>query len=183
MKKTVHKWFWIWDFDKEEKWLNEMAAKGLVLSGVGFCKYVFDDSPADSYNIRLELLENVPSHPESEKYIRFLEETGAEHVGSYMRWVFFRKKTADGTFDIFSDIPSRIKHLNRILAFMLPILILNTGIGIMNLAMFFAKLAGEINNFNAIGFINLALSVLIAIGTVKILRKRKKLKKEQTVFE
>lgn len=26
MRRTVHKWFWVWDFDKEEKWLNIMAA-------------------------------------------------------------------------------------------------------------------------------------------------------------
>ncbi len=29
--------FLVWDFDKEEKWLNEMAAKGLALTSVGFC--------------------------------------------------------------------------------------------------------------------------------------------------
>ena len=42
MRKTIRKWFWAWDFEKEEKWLNEMAAKGLALVGVGFCKYEFD---------------------------------------------------------------------------------------------------------------------------------------------
>ena len=26
MRKKVYKWFWAWEFDKEEKWLNEMAA-------------------------------------------------------------------------------------------------------------------------------------------------------------
>ncbi len=26
MRKTIRKWFWAWDTDKEEKWLNEMAA-------------------------------------------------------------------------------------------------------------------------------------------------------------
>ena len=23
--KTLHKWFWVWEFEKEERWLNEMA--------------------------------------------------------------------------------------------------------------------------------------------------------------
>ncbi len=41
MKHIIHKWFWAWDFDKEEKWLNEMSAKGLNLTGVSFCRYVF----------------------------------------------------------------------------------------------------------------------------------------------
>ncbi len=183
MKKVVHKLFWAWSFEKEEKWLNEMAAKGLVLSSVGFCKYVFEDSLPDSYSVRLELLENAPTHPESEKYIRFLEETGAEHVGNYFRWTYFRKKTADGAFDLFSDIPSRIKHLNRILMLLIPITLLNTGIGIQNVVMFFTKFAGDFSNFNAIGFLNLALSALVTIGIVKLFAKRKRLKKEQQIFE
>lgn len=183
MKKVIHKWFWVWSFDKEEKWLNEMAAKGLVLSSVGFCKYVFEDSLPDAYNMRLELLENAPTHPESEKYIRFLEETGAEHVGSVMRWVYFRKKTEDGAFDLFSDTSSRIKHLNRILALLLPLTIFNTAVGIQNVIMFFTRTAGDFNNLNAIGFLNLALSILLLIGIAKIAAKRKKLKKESQIFE
>ncbi|MBQ2899558.1 MAG: DUF2812 domain-containing protein, partial [Oscillospiraceae bacterium] len=31
MKKVIKKMFWAWDFEKEEKWLNEMSAKGLAL--------------------------------------------------------------------------------------------------------------------------------------------------------
>ena len=36
MRKVIHKWFAAWNFDKEERWLNEMAAKGLGLVSVGF---------------------------------------------------------------------------------------------------------------------------------------------------
>ena len=24
-RKTLYKWLWAWDFEKEERWLNEMA--------------------------------------------------------------------------------------------------------------------------------------------------------------
>ena len=34
MRTIIKKFFFVWDFDKEEKWLNEMAAKGLALVGV-----------------------------------------------------------------------------------------------------------------------------------------------------
>lgn len=30
-KKTVFKLFFVWDFEKEERWLNEMAQEGWVL--------------------------------------------------------------------------------------------------------------------------------------------------------
>ena len=29
-RKTIRKWFWVWDFEKEEDWLNEMAMNGWV---------------------------------------------------------------------------------------------------------------------------------------------------------
>ena len=35
-RKIVKKWIWIWDFDKEERWLNTMAPSGWVLGKVGF---------------------------------------------------------------------------------------------------------------------------------------------------
>ena len=41
MRKTVYKWFWAWEFEKEERWLEEMVQSGWVLDGVGFCKYKF----------------------------------------------------------------------------------------------------------------------------------------------
>ncbi len=50
MRKTIHKLFFIWDFDKEEKWLNQMAAKGLALVSVGFCKYEFEDCIPGEYH-------------------------------------------------------------------------------------------------------------------------------------
>ena len=91
MRRIIKKFFFVWDFDKEEKWLNEMAAKGLALVSTGFCKYEFEDSLPGEYKICLQLLDKMPSHPEIRKYIEFMEETGAEQVGSFTRWVFFRK--------------------------------------------------------------------------------------------
>ena len=30
-RKTIHRVFWEWDFEKEERWLNEMAMNGWAL--------------------------------------------------------------------------------------------------------------------------------------------------------
>ena len=54
MKRIIYRWYWAWDFDKEEKWLNGMAAKGLCLVSVSFCRYVFEDCEPGEYNIRLQ---------------------------------------------------------------------------------------------------------------------------------
>lgn len=51
-EKKIHKLFWVWQFDNEENWLNEMAAKGLALVGVGFCRYEFEECTPGEYNVR-----------------------------------------------------------------------------------------------------------------------------------
>ena len=65
MRTTVRKWFWGWDFDKEEAWLNEMAAKGLALVSVGLGRYEFEETEPREYRVAMELLEHLPTHPES----------------------------------------------------------------------------------------------------------------------
>lgn len=179
MRKVVHKSFWVWQFDKEEKWLNEMAAKGLCLISVGFCRYEFEECLPGECKIRLELLENDPRSIESEQYISFLEETGAEHVGSYMRWAYFRKKTIDGQFELFSDNSSRIKHLTRIISFLGVICGLNLFLGCYNLFVFFYWQMG----IHLIGIINMVLSLFVAICIFRLLKKRRRLKEEQLLFE
>lgn len=115
MKYVIHKFFTIGQFEKEEKWLNEMSAKGMQLTDVGFCRYCFTKGNPGEYIYRLELLNHMPHHAESINYISFLEETGIEHIGSLLRWVYFRKKAGAGPFEIYSDTPSKINHYRRIL--------------------------------------------------------------------
>lgn len=127
MRYTVHKVYFVWQYEKEEKWINEMAAKGLNLVSVGFCRYEFEEGTPGEYNYHLEYLKKLPSNPESISYIHFLEDTGVEHVGTFKKWAYFRKKASEGEFDLYSDIDSQLNHLKRIyklLLFLLPLEIL-----------------------------------------------------------
>ncbi len=179
MKKIIHKLFWAWEFDKEEKWLNEMAAKGLRLTSVSFCKYEFEECLPGEYSIRLELLENNIKHADSKQYIEFVEETGATYIGSVINWVYFSKKATNGAFDLYSDKQSRIKYLNRILILLGWIIVLNLYIGVYNLFIYFF-----LNSYlNIIGLINLSIVLLTTIGFFKVYQKKRKLKKEQQIFE
>ena len=179
MRKVVHKWFWMWDFDKEEKWLNEMASKGLALTSVGYCRYEFEDCVPGEYKLCLEFLGRGLSGAENEKYIEFLEETGAEHVGTFSNWVYFRKKTSEESFQLFSDYSSRIQYLTRIIRFIAMLDGLTLYIGCYNLFLFF-----YLNSYvNIIGIVNLLIAAFCTIGVIRLVRKRKKLKVEQQIFE
>lgn len=130
MKHVV--WKFYYDFEKEEKFLNQMSEKGLALTGYTWGRYVFEDAPKGEYIYRIELLENPLNHPTSREYLSFMEETGVERIASYNRWVYFRKKAADGEFEIYSDIDSKIKHYKRIRVLFSLIILLNLMAGWIN---------------------------------------------------
>ena len=104
------------DFEKEEKWLNEMSAKGFALTDYFLGHYKFAECKPGEYTYRIELLENLYKHQESQDYIRFMEENGVEFMVSWGRWTYFRKKTDSpkAPFNIFSDLDSKITHYKRI---------------------------------------------------------------------
>ena len=165
-RKTIHKWFWVWSFEKEEDWLNEMAMNGWVLEGIGWCTYHFVRCEPGEYSVRLEM------HPYDEAYLSFMKETGAEYVGRMMMWIYFRKKTSDGPFDLFSDIDSRIRHLDRIGKMLTAIGCANLLIGIMN-SLSPARL----------GWINLLCATLLMYALGRINGKKEALEKERLLHE
>jgi len=180
MKKTVRKWFWVWQFEKEEQWLREMAAKGLTLDSVGFCRYDFIETEPGAYNFQMELLEHAPNHPESEQYIRFLEETGAEHVGSMMRWVYFRKKAELGPFALYSDCASRVKHLGRIMGMLIPVTVYDLWVGLYNLSLYFAnRMAVSL----VCAGVCLLAAALMGYALFRLYRMQKRVKEDAKLYE
>lgn len=166
-KLTVRKWFWVWEFEKEEIWLNEMAAGGWVLDSVGFCVYHFVSCAPGEYTVRLEM------HEPDEAYIGFMAETGAEYIGRMVKWIYFRKKAADGAFELFSDIDSRIKHLDRIGKML-------AAVGGANLAV---GLANTFNPVVPLGWINLLCATVLMYCLGRIHGKKETLEKERLLRE
>lgn len=181
MKRTIHKLLPLWAFDKEERWLNEMAARGLALCSVGYCSYTFEVGDPGEYIVRLELLEQLPTHAQSEQYIRFIEGSGAECIGSMFRWVYFRKKRTTGEFDLYSDFESRIRHLTRILVLIgaiTPVMFIN----IFNILILSSKtLPGWFQV--SFGSFFTVFVILCIYGFVRVWRMRRNLKREHSLYE
>lgn len=183
MRHTVYKLMWAWEYDKEEKWLNEMASKGLALISVGLCKYIFEDSEPGEYSIKLELLDHMPSSAESKSYLRFLEETGAEHVGSIFRWVYIRKKTAEGALDLYYDIGSKMKYLKRLQIFFVSLLIFELSIGMMNIGIgaFWSSTVNRTNVF--LGSLLLIIALMCGVAAFGHTKKLRALQRERQIRE
>ena len=166
-EKIIHKWFWAWDFEREEQWLNTMAHTGWLLDSVGFCTYRFIPCPAEEYTVRMEM------HAWDEDYLRFMEETGAEYLGRMATWIYFRKKTSDGVFDLFSDMDSRIGHLNRIGKLLAAVGVANLLIG----------LANTLSSAWNLGWINLLVATVLMYGLGRIHGKKEALQAKRLLWE
>ena len=161
-RKIVKKWVWVWDFDREEQWLNTMAQQGWVLDKLGFCRYEFVSCEPGEYTVRLEMREH------DEGYLSFMADTGAEYVGRMMKWIYFRKKTEDGPFDIFSDVESRIGHLNRIIWML-------RAVGFANLAMGLTV--------PHMGWVNLLAATLLMYALGRVEGKKEALQRDRLLME
>ena len=89
-----------------------------------------------------------------------------------MQWMYFRKKAADGAFDLFSDIDSRMEHLKRIERLL-------CGLALGNLAL------GISNSMNAphVGWINLLVASLLTYGLGRLHGKREALQEKRLLME
>ena len=163
--KKVFKIFFVWDFEKEERWLNQMAMTGWVLEEVSFFGYTFRRCEPGEYIIRLEM------SPSSD-YRAFVESLGAECIGCLCNWCYFRRKAELGSFDLLSDIDSRISHLDRIGRMLALLCLANLILGVTNSL-----------NQGHFGLLNLLCATLLSYALGRIHGTKAGLEKERILHE
>ena len=163
--KKVTKWYWVWDYEKEELWLNAMAQEGWALQRVGFATYYFEKTEPGEYIVRLEC------RKKDEGYVSFVTDMGAEYIGRIAMWVYFRRKSELGEFELNSDLDSRIDQLTKIGRMLLGVGVGNLLIGLSNL------------RYNGIGVINLICAGFLAYAYGRIQGKKDELQRERQLHE
>ena len=163
--KKVTRWYWVWDYEKEELWLNAMAQEGWALQRVGFCTYYFERTEPGEYVVRLEC------RKKDEGYVSFVTDMGAEYVGRIAMWVYFRRKAELGEFELNGDLDSRIEQLTTIGRMLLLVGIGNLLIGLSNL------------RYNGIGVVNLICAGFLAYAYGRIRGKQDELQRERQLHE
>ncbi len=181
MRKSVFKFFGVWDYEREERWLNEMAAKGLSLVSMSFCKYIFEETKPSEYTIRLQLLKNSQRSIEGESYIRFVEETGATYLSSFKKWAYFRKAKSEGEFNLISDRGAIISQLSRIRN-LLAVLIAALFATIFTVVFLFkASVSTGQLIFLAVSYGGMIS--LLTFNLIRVMLKIEKVRKERSLFE
>ena len=121
MEKTVvkrFKWFWPWQDEAEETWLEEMSRKGCHLSSVGVAGiYKFTVTEPRDYVYRLDY--QVLPKKDRQEYLQLFRDAGWEHIGTMSSWQYFRKEIKHReTSEIFTDVESKVAKYKRVLAYL-----------------------------------------------------------------
>jgi hypothetical protein len=168
------------DFEKEERWLNEMAAKGLDLVRYSWGTYHFEEGVPGEWIYRIELLPKDPHKPASRDYLDFMADAGVQTVTTYMSWVYFRRPAAEGPFELFSDADSRISHYRRVLTLFACLLAALVPTAVFVLA---SAHGGLMPFVLPLAVIELALGAVLAVQTVKLARRVSSLKTQKQLYE
>ncbi|MFB1049891.1 DUF2812 domain-containing protein [Paraliobacillus sp. JSM ZJ581] len=193
IKRSILKRIFI-DFEKEEAWLNSMCSKGLALSKISNGHYIFEECESDEYIYRIDFLkQEIINNKEKSAYIDFMGEIDIENIKTKTRSKYFRRKSALGEFNIYSDINSKIKYYQsinfiwNILFFMCILPIWYDSLTLITSIFFDTGTDGYTSEY-------MRMTIYLDIGLVIIglfffrkslpLRKKiKELKKEQNLFD
>jgi hypothetical protein len=115
---VTSKFFWPWDDDKEEHWLQEMSQKGLHLLKPGFFgRYTFAQSEPRNYIYRLDFF---TSPKKDNSYTQLFSDAGWHQIGEMGGWQYFRKEVTPGeSAEIFTDTETKVQKYQRLLVYLM----------------------------------------------------------------
>ena len=170
-KMTQFKWFWAWDDDKEEKWLEDMSRNGWHLENPGLpCVYHFIKGEPRDYSYRLDF--RTGSFKSLQEYLQICRDAGWEMLGRMSSWYYFRKECHGGEKpEFFSDKDSKVQKYRRLIIFLvvfLPIMLNGTRIIFAHEASWF---------FTGIGIVYVFLLLVWTYAIIRLLLRVSQLKK------
>jgi len=165
------RWFWPWQDEKEEAWLEEMSLTGWHLKSVHLpCVYTFDKGEPCRKIYRLDYM--LVKKEKLDEYLQIFRDAGWEYVGEMSNWRYWGKRVLDGEApEIFTDNESKIKKYQRMLGVMVFFLVFLSFIGFN---MFMNQAWAELNNVPLISVIYflamLFYAVVIPIYVVVVIK-------------
>lgn len=159
--KKVLKIFLAWQDNKEEQWLQEMAANGWALKNSRFV-YTFEEIQPSNHVYKLDY--KTTNNKDIEEYKAIFKDAGWEHVTQFGSWHYFRTE-ADGasTPDIYSDNDSKIQKYKGLMQSLLLGLL---AMAILSLNFIF-NLRGDYTNFLKVIYVGLLVTLVWGIWKVQ----------------
>lgn len=192
MRRVIHKVFWIWQLEKEQAWINEMASHGYSLEHAGRLTFEFEETEPNKYIYKEIFLKGWGDSAENIKYFKFLEEMGIKVV-CYINypgtcWVYIRalKEEYPNGIELYSDIDSKINYQKVMAGYMIFVSVATLFAALLN----YSIVVNSLVSYNRFMFVNLicavfcsSLCIAAVIATVKSFINIGKLKKERNIHE
>ncbi len=105
------------DFEKEEKWLNQMAEQGWELCKKSFGYEFHKIVPNNIINTIIKIdYRTFKNNRAFEDYLALFRDSGWEHISGskYSGTQYFKRVNENGDTDIFSDISSKAARYKRL---------------------------------------------------------------------
>ena len=192
MRRVIHKWFWIWQLEKEQAWINEMASHGYSLEHAGRLTFEFDETEPGKYIYKEIFLKGWGESAENLKYFKFLEEMGIKVV-CYINypgtcWVYTRalKEEYPDGIELYSDIDSKINYQKVMAGYLIFVIAFTLFAALLNISIVvnYWLMRDNVMILNLIcSIIMSALCAATVIATVKTFINIGNLKKERKIHE
>ena len=111
--RTVWRFYTIADYDREERWLNDMAAAGWNFVRTNGVRFVFRKGTPGEFRYKIDLAERTADDRVQEEYYNFLTDCGLRIVCDFKEFIYLQKPTAEGPFDAADDTYARLRVLNK----------------------------------------------------------------------
>jgi len=189
MRTRIHKLFLVSQMEQEEKWLNDKAEQGYLVSQVGKFSYLFDKVEAHQYCVKLLMMSGSKNSEKNRKYFRFLEEMGIDYVDGmnfpFVSQVYLKMKKEDAPaqMEFFSDMESKVKYNRLVMAYLVFAIIVMALLTGLNYHMGMR----QENSFRMINYflagVLIGLIIMVSFEIVRLLLVNHKLKKERRIHE
>lgn len=176
--KKRHAWM-SWDYEKEERWLNELSAQGFHLVKGGAFRSEFERDETVRYAYGIDYQGGLTKkNGKLDEYIELYRDMGWEYVSTTSGiWHFFRRPWEPGeTPKLYTDRDSLVEHYKKIQRVLTVVLFANLAILFANSVNIFSLLDGSMR-WGITGpliAIYAILFTLLGYGIAKMNRKIKK---------
>lgn len=171
--KTTWKWWWGWNPEKIENWLEEMELDGwnLVKIDVNYLRFKFEKGESRKIRYCVDYQNKVDNN-----YFEILKEDRWELVGDKsIPWYMWRKLYENERPNIYTDVKSLMERNNR--------LFITVGIFlILEIAIFSQMFLHGSDEWGLVSIMFIMIIAFIGYITVQIYRYNKKLEKSEMKF-
>jgi hypothetical protein len=109
-RKISIKWFV--DFDKEEKWLNDMAREGWAFWHSNGLVYRFKQCKPGEFIYQIDFDEDKSKQGVGD-YVVFRKSCGDQFVHQWKRKIYWKRETASGPFEAENNVAAKLHLTNK----------------------------------------------------------------------